>query len=128
MKEILKYNSEEREKILLFNLKNKNYDSDLFFTILNNMDNNSLNYIKDYLFLYLGNREYNNFLLEIIKRKREQFSIYDIFNKYIDLNYIEDIIDILFSAELNKINTENINKEYKQLIEKKQVKTKLENF
>lgn len=128
MKEILKYNSEEREKILLFNLKNKNYDRNLFFTILNNMDNNSLNYIKDYLFLYLGNREYNNFLLEIIKSKREQFSIYDIFNKYIDLNYIEDIIDILFSAELNKINTENINKEYKQLIEKKQVKTKLENF
>lgn len=128
MKEILKYNSEEREKILLFNLKNKNYDSNLFFTILNNMDNNSLNYIKDYLFLYLGNREYNNFLLEIIKNKREQFLIYDIFNKYIDLNYIEDIIDMLFSDELNKINIENINKDYKELIEKKLVKTKLENF
>ncbi len=127
---ILNYNSEEREKILLTSLRKKEYNKELIIQIIENMSNQDLNYIKHYIFLYLGKREGDNLLIEIINKFNNRFNLLDILNKNIINDYKEEIILNLYLNEINEIKLEsyNIDQNSLSLIEKIKIKQMIEIF
>ncbi len=127
---ILNYSSDEREKILLTSLRKKEYNKELIIQIIENMSNQDLGYIKDYIFLYLGKRECDNLLIEIINKFNNRFNLLDILNKNIINDYKEEIILNLFLNEVDKIKLEryNIDKDSLLLIEKIKIKKMIEIF
>ncbi len=125
---ILEKNSQEREIILLEYLKNKNYNEELFFIIIENMDKSDFDYIKNYLFLYLGKKENNNLLKKIIKKFNTKFSILDFSNNHIIKEYKEEIIKELYLEDIDKININDIKSDFKLLIEKIKLEQVIKNF
>lgn len=125
---ILEKNSQEREIILLEYLKNKNYNEELFFIIIENMDKSDFDYIKNYLFLYLGKKENNDLLKKIIKKFNTKFSIFDFSNNHIIKEYKEEIIKELYLKDIDNININNIKSDFKLLIEKIKLEQVIKNF
>lgn len=127
-KNIENCNSEEKEIYLLKLLKNKEYNESIFFKIIEEMDNDSLNYIKKYLFIYLGKKECNKFLIRLIEKEKNRFDINDIFDKLINIDYMLEIIENLFLEEIDKIDIKKIDTTLISCVHSIQTKVKLNNF